>query len=377
MRGRRADEEHRTSTWLELLFDLCFVVAVAQAADRLHHALGEGHVGTALLGYAMVFFAIWWAWMNVTWFASAYDTDDVLYRLAVLVQIAGVLVLAAGVPRAFDRRDFTVVTIGYVIMRLSLVGQWLRAARADRDGRRTAVRYAIGVTGCTAGWVSLLALPSEVQPYGFLVLVPAELAVPPWAERRRSTSWHPHHIAERYGLFTLIVLGETVLAASTAIQSALDSSSGGGLVDPVAGGLLIVFGMWWIYFNQPTHRTPTRTGFESFLWGYGHLLVFASAAAVGAGLQADVDHHSELSAAGAGGAVAVPVALFLMSVWALKIRPVDYPVWYQVAFPLIALSVLVAGFAVHSVLAVGLLLAALAAFSAVLARAPRETDSGS
>ena len=99
MTARDPHEPHRASTPLELLFDLCFVVAVAQASGRLHHGIVEGHAGRAVLGYVVVFFAIWWAWMNFTWFASAYDTDDVPYRLLVLVQIAGVLVLAAGVAR--------------------------------------------------------------------------------------------------------------------------------------------------------------------------------------------------------------------------------------------------------------------------------------
>ncbi|HEX8803081.1 MAG TPA: low temperature requirement protein A, partial [Acidimicrobiales bacterium] len=106
---RSPDEEHRAATPLELFFDLCFVVAVAQAADGLHHALAEADMVSALVGYPSVFFAVWWAWMNFTWFASAYDNDDVPYRLTVLVQIAGVLILAAGVPRAFADEDFGVV----------------------------------------------------------------------------------------------------------------------------------------------------------------------------------------------------------------------------------------------------------------------------
>src|SRR5690242_7742929 len=129
MRARRSDEPHRVSTPLELFFDLCFVVAVAQAALPLHHSISEDHVGHGVQGYLMVFFAIWWAWMNFTWFASAYDTDDDVYRITTFVQIAGVLVLAAGVQPAFDDNDFRVVTAGYVIMRLALVAQWLRAAR--------------------------------------------------------------------------------------------------------------------------------------------------------------------------------------------------------------------------------------------------------
>ena len=98
MRARHPGESHRVATPLELLFDLCFVVAVAQAAAGLDHGFIADHVGSAIAAYLMSFFAIWWAWMNFTWFASAYDTDDVPYRLLVLVQIAGSLVIAAGIP---------------------------------------------------------------------------------------------------------------------------------------------------------------------------------------------------------------------------------------------------------------------------------------
>ena len=106
MVARPTDEEHRSATALELFFDLCFVVAVAQAASALHYQVAGNHVRDGVVGYVMVFFAIWWAWMNFTWFASAYDTDDIPYRLTTLVQIAGALVLAAGVPEAMDGSDF-------------------------------------------------------------------------------------------------------------------------------------------------------------------------------------------------------------------------------------------------------------------------------
>src|ERR1700704_367041 len=108
MTPRDPAESHRVATPLELFFDLTFAVAISEAASGLHHGLVAGHVHDALIGFALVFFAIWWAWMNFTWFASAYDTDDALYRVAVLVVMTGVLILAAGVPRVLDRRDFGV-----------------------------------------------------------------------------------------------------------------------------------------------------------------------------------------------------------------------------------------------------------------------------
>jgi low temperature requirement protein LtrA len=364
MLSRDSTEEHRASTPLELFFDLCFVVAVAQGAAQLHHALADGRVVHGLVGYAMVFFAIWWAWMNFTWFASAYDTDDVLYRVATLVQIAGVLVLAAGVPRAFGG-DFVIVTVGYGIMRVALTGQWLRAARDDPPMRAVALRYAAGIAACQAGWVARLALPGSWSTAAFLMLVLLELSVPVWAERKGSLHWHPSHIAERYGLFTLIVLGESVAAATTAVQSALDSGQGiGDLLTLAAGGLLIVFSMWWLYFEQHADEWLSTTSLGSFVWGYGHYLIFASAAGVGAGLQVAVDHgtgHAELASWGAGAAVAVPVALYLLSVWLLHAGAEPRSSPRRIAYPLAAMLVLLAIPLGEAVLVIGLLVAALVA----------------
>jgi low temperature requirement protein LtrA len=317
MGPRDRDEPHRSATPLELLFDLCFVVAVAQAADRLHHALVQGHVADAVVGYGLVFFAIWWAWMNFTWFASAYDTDDVPYRLLTLLQIGGVLLLAAGVPAAFDHRDFTVVTVGYVLMRVAMVTQWLRVAHDHSAGRTTALRYAAGIAVVQLGWITLLATPSSWRIPGFLLLAACELAVPVWAERStRPTAWHPDHIAERYGLFTLIVLGECVLAATTTVQAAIGTRGlSPSLAVVAAGGLVLLFALWWSYFDRPAAEGLRTSPRSAFTWGYWHLLVFASLAAVGAGLQVvaeTVDRHGSLSGRAAALTLAVPVALFLV-----------------------------------------------------------------
>ncbi|NAE18350.1 low temperature requirement protein A, partial [Enterococcus hirae] len=201
MRPRDPAEPHRASTPLELLFDLVFVVAVATAAERLGHAAIGGHLASGARSYQLVFFAIWWGWLNFTWFASAYDTDDVPYRVTTLLQMAGALVVAAGVTRAVDDGDFTVITAGYVIMRFAMVLQWLRASRAAPDHRATALRYAAGIAVVQCAWVARLALPEGAQLAAFLVLVVAEVSVPAWAERTGVTSYHRSHIAERYGLF--------------------------------------------------------------------------------------------------------------------------------------------------------------------------------
>ncbi|MEU4366246.1 low temperature requirement protein A [Micromonospora chersina] len=320
MRARRPDEEHRSATPLELFFDLCFVVAVAQAATGLHHDVVEGHLGHGLVGYLSVFFAIWWAWVNFTWFASAYDTDDDVYRLTVLVQIAGALILAAGVPRAFGEGDFTTITYGYVVMRLAALVNWLRAAAGDPAHRATTLTFAAGVGLVQAGWLVRLLLPAGWLIPSFVVLVLADLLVPVLGERRGRTTWHPRHIAERYQLFTLIVLGEVVLSNSVAIQRGVDAGNE-RLWVLAAAGMVIVFAIWWLYFDRPNPLPPASLPGALF-WGYGHYVVFASIAAVGAGLAVAIDHDlhtGHVSGRGAAYAVAVPVAVYLVALWVLHL----------------------------------------------------------
>lgn len=347
MVARDRDETHRASTPLELLFDLCFVVAVAQAGVELEHGLASGHVGPAVLGYAMVFFAIWWAWMNFTWFASAYDTDDVPYRLLTLAQIAGVLVLAAGVPPALDRYDFTMITVGFVIMRIALIVQWLRVARDYPPGRPTALRYAIGIGLCQVGWVVRLVPPHPWDFAGFVVLCLAELSVPLWTELRgRPTAWHPGHINERYGLFTLIVLGECVASATVAVRSAItDHGVSVSLLVLAAGASLLVFGLWWSYFKHDVSAGLRASLPSTLVWGYGHYFVFAAVAALGAGLGAAVEtseHATGLSAVAAAFAVAIPVVVYLVIGGGLHARMAPGPAPRQRYVVAAAVAVLLA-----------------------------------
>lgn len=306
MRMRDPLEPHRASTPLELFLDLCFAAAVSQAAAQLHQAIGADQLGTALAGYAAVFFAIWWAWVNFTWFASAFDTDDVAYRLLTLVQMAGVLVLAAGVPSAFQRGDFTIVVIGYVLMRIAMITQWLRASLQHPAARSAALRYALGIGIVQLGWIARLWASGVWSPITFIVLVVAELSVPAWAEfGGRATSWHPGHIADRYAGFTIIVLGEVVLATLVAVQSDVRQHGlSASLLLIAVGGLVLVFALWWIAFSgEETRLTSLRI---ALAWGYGHYIVLAAIAAIGAGL--DV-------AAGVGaGSTHLPVRVAALSV---------------------------------------------------------------
>jgi low temperature requirement protein LtrA len=316
MSGRDPLEDHRASTPLELFFDLVFVVAVAQAAAELHHGIADGDIGRGVFSFLVVFLTIWWPWVNFTWFASAFDTDDVPYRLLTFVQMIGVLIVAAGVPRVFEHLDFSVAVVGYIVMRLALVAQWLRVAREVPAHRRTALRFAVGITAVQVMWAVRLAIDGPVSIVLFATLMAAELLIPAWGERAgQQTPWHPEHIAERYGLFTIIVLGECVLALMTAVQASFDASGPSLTLLAVAGGgLLILFALWWSYFKAPTpigHHLPLRW---QLAWSYGHYVTFAAIAAVGAGLQVateSVTDPAHVPPFVAAFAVAVPVAVYL------------------------------------------------------------------
>lgn len=323
---RDPHEHHRAATPLELLFDLVSVIAVASAAVGLHHAIAEGHALQGTATFFMAFFAIWWAWMNFTWFSSAYDNDDVFYRLTTMVIMGGSLVIAAGIPALFaEQPNFNMVIIGYVVMRLGMIVLWLRAAASDPTHRRTTMAYAVGIFITQAYWVVFtLAQPLEgTTGYAlWIVGVLLEISVPAIAEQiGGNTPWHRHHIMERYSLLNLIVLGETLLSGSNALRESADHFDG-ALVTTAVSALVIVFALWWAYFSRDEHLQ--RAGLRHALfWGYGHFFIFAAGAATGAGFEVAVDaasHHGEVSAVTAAYAVAVPVAVYFVGLWTVRDR---------------------------------------------------------
>ncbi|MFJ4026844.1 low temperature requirement protein A [Paenarthrobacter sp. NPDC089989] len=329
MGGRDPHEKHRTATPLELFFDLTFVIAFSVAANQLAHNVAEAHFGAGLLGFCYAMFAVIWAWVNFTWFASAYDTDDWVFRVVTMVQMIGVLILAMGIEPMFhsllegDHVNNVAILIGYIVMRLALVFQWLRAAKQDPERRETCLRYAKYLALVQLGWVAALVIETDVLTT-FLLAAPLfilEMSVPGLAERKMRTPWHAHHIAERYGLLAIIALGECLIGAIETLR-AIVALHGWSLEAAVVGigGTGLAFGMWWIYFILPSGKSLHLQRHRSFLFGYGHMIVFASIAATGAGLHVAayfIDHEAHISAAAAVAWIAVPVAIFKVSLTTL------------------------------------------------------------
>ena len=329
MGGRDPHEENRTASPLELFFDLAFVVSFGVAGNEVAHLMAEGHVAAALAGFAFVMFGVCWAWVNFTWFASAYDTDDWVFRVMTMVQMVGVLIFALGIPAVFasidegDHLDNTVIVLGYVVMRVALVGQWLRAAAQDPAHRRTALAYAGFVSLVQVGWVVMIFID---QPVGTAfamtgALIVLELAGPWLAERYGKTPWHAHHVAERYGLFAIIALGEGLLGTVAALAAVVEHQ--GWTSEAVVMGFAgagLTFGMWWLYFIFPSGEALHYQRHKSWVWGYGHIVVFAAIAGTGAGLHVaayHVEHAAHLPPAAVVACVAVPAAVFILGLFGL------------------------------------------------------------
>ena len=326
MSGRDPHEHHRVATPLELLFDLTFVVAFGAASNELAHALAEGHASSGLIGFGLAMFGTCWAWINFSWFASAYDTDDWAFRLLTMVQMAGVLIFALGLPEMFtsidqgNHIDNRVMVAGYVVMRVAMVGQWLRAMREDPERRDSARIYVVSLIVSQAGWVALAVAGTSVATFFLLALglLVVETTGPVIAEARRGgTPWHPHHIAERYGLLAIITLGEAILGTVAAMSGYVHDPAIGWSMDAVivlAAGVGLTFGMWWTYFAIPWADILHHHRERSFFWGYGHVLIFSSIAGTGAGLhvtQYFLEGQSQLGTTGAVLTVVVPVAVFI------------------------------------------------------------------
>jgi low temperature requirement protein LtrA len=324
MSGRDPNEKHRVATPLELLFDLTFATCFSFAATQFATELAEGHYMAAAVGFGFASFAICWAWINFSWFSSAYDTDDWLFRITTMVQMIGVLVLAIGLRPMFasiergQRLDNSVMVLGYVIMRVAMVSQWLRAAKQDPLRRRACLTYAITISIAQIGWVALIFthLPLAGNAALVVILLLIEFARPVLTERKGGgTPWHAHHIVERHSLFALIALGEGVVGTVAALSAVVEQqgwSLDAALVGTAGTGL--TFGMWWIYYMVPAAEVLERHRDRAFVWGYAQMLIVTAIVATGAGLHVAayfIEHKAVIGPLATVLSVAIPVAVYI------------------------------------------------------------------
>jgi low temperature requirement protein LtrA len=346
--GRDPHEPHRASTPLELLYDLTIVVGFGTAADQLAEYVAEGHAGAGVGGFAFAVFAVTWAWLNYSWFASAYDTDDWVFRLATMVQMVGVIVLSLGLPQMFasidhgDTLDNGVMVAGYVVMRVSLLFLWWEVAHHDPPRAPAAHTYMLFVGAAQVGWIATAVADLSIG-LTFALLVPLfalELVGPFVAEQKASTPWHPHHIAERYSLLVIITLGEVIIGTVASLNAVVHGEAGWSVDAALLAiaGVGLTFGCWWMYFAVPWAEPLVRHRRRGFPFGYGHLVIFGALAAMGAGLHVaalSLEGKAEIGQTATVLSAAIPFAVYVAMfyfLYSLLMRTLDpFHVWLIVA----------------------------------------------
>ncbi|WDZ79175.1 low temperature requirement protein A (plasmid) [Ensifer adhaerens] len=356
---RDRHEVNRSSTSLELMFDLATVVAVAAAAHGLAWDIEAGEFVNGIVQFACSFFMAWLAWANYTWFASGYDNKSAAFRVLTMVIMFGSLTLAGGIRSGLGDEPHWLVLIGFSIMRLGMIALWLGAANGDRHARPTALRYAAGIGGMQIYWNTLIiALPPDAPLYFPLFALGAagELAVPLLAERGTASNWHHGHIIDRYNSFNIIVLGECFAAIALIIS------------DPATPELrhfwwatlcsIIAFSMWGLYFDR-NEQLWGRELSTVLTWAYGHCVLFAAGAATAAGFivylaaAGDEAVSQQLAAL----AFCVPIAMYLTALWLVRDRASKHGSLHWLLLVVAALALASSAFASHALELMAMLLA--------------------
>jgi low temperature requirement protein LtrA len=335
-RGRGLDEQRR-ATWLELFFDLVFVAAVGQLAN----ALSAAPTASRFFEFLAVFVPVWWAWMGFTFYANRFDTDDLLYRLLMLLAMFGVAVLATTIPSVFDGATEG-FPIAYVAVRIVLVTLYARASRHVPEARALATRFLSAFAFSAVIWISSIALRSPWAYGVWAVALVIELVTPiPLWRLLRDAPVDPRHLPERFGLLTLIVLGESVLAVVLGVSKV---SWDAGSAAAAATGFLVAAALWWIYFDFLDEGALTARGILGGLtYTYMNYFVVVGLAALGAGvklaiLAAGGDHRYDETS----WVLSAGVALAMLGLGAIQLVAgtivFDTDVWLRFATGTIALA---------------------------------------
>jgi low temperature requirement protein LtrA len=274
----------RKVTWLELFFDLVFVAAVAQVGEPLREDFSFG----GIVRFSVLFILIWWAWIGNSVFATRFDTDDGFQRVLTLIQMFAVAAMAANASDALGSRSSAGFAAAYAVVRVVLVAQYARA-RDIAPARGLATRYLTG-HGVAAGlWLASAFVPAPARYAVWAVALAIDLGTP-WMAVRHSVAVPPDasHLPERVGLFTLILLGECVVAVMHGMKGQDDWSV--AAASAAFFGMALAFAIWWWYFDEADaaadrHVRTHRDAVAFHIWSYAHLPFYVGQTIAFAGVE--------------------------------------------------------------------------------------------
>jgi low temperature requirement protein LtrA len=284
LRSEHGLEEGRRVTWLEVFFDLVFVAAVAQVGTHLR----DDYSPAGLLRFSILFVLVWWAWLGHTTFSTRFDTDDVVQRGLTALQMFLVAVMAVNATGALDSRDSAGFAAAYSVMRLVLAGQFLRARRVAR-ARPLTTRYALSCGIAALLWLSSAFVDAPARFVIWAAALAIDIGTPLGATRHLVAVPHDAaHLPERYGLFSIILFGESMAAVMAGMAHQEYWSA--GAASAAILGMAAVFGVCWWYFDgvEATAHRMVRTMADAVrfqAWSYAHLPLYLGVAVTGVGIE--------------------------------------------------------------------------------------------
>ena len=310
----RADEvDRRHATWLELFFDLVFVVAIAE----LGHQLVVDHSLAGFLRFAGLFIPVFVAWQGFMAYSDRFDTDDLAFRLAFFGAMLGIAAMAVLIGDVAQGHNTAAFVLAYVSIRCLMLALYARAWFAVPEARPLVRFYGLGYALGVAIWLSSLAVPPPATYVVWGIALIEELSLPPLTTRlhqriRTSAS----HLPERWALFTLIVIGESVVAVALATAGARwHPASAAAAVLGFAG----IVGAWWLYFDRQADVALTGSTTSVVIYSYAHIPLLIGLAGMSAGVRLLIEHASDPHLGlGATAALAGGVILYLLSLMATR-----------------------------------------------------------
>ena len=296
-RLRTLEESERTATWLELFYDLAFVAAVAMMGTRLVHDVSWSSIASYLAYFALV----WWLWASHTFYADRYDTDDLIYRFLAGAQMVGVALIAVSVSLG-EAGSTMVFALGYTAVRLILLVLYARAYRHVVETRALVRGYLIGFGVASALWLVSIVVPEPYRFFLWFIAFAVDLATPYVLRRAQAAApLDVSHLPERFGLFTILVLGESIVAVTVGLSHVswqLSTTLVGIL------GLGTATCLWWINFDHlegsVVRRRGDRRNWRPTVWIYSHLPLAIGLAMLGVSVEIAIvaaDHGHDYHAA--------------------------------------------------------------------------------
>lgn len=352
---RLADREaERSVTFLELFYDLVYVALVAELAHALAGDLGWAGIGR----FAFLYIIVWWAWFNGSSYHDLHGNNDIRTRVFTFLQMGTVAAMAVFAHNALGD-GATGFALSYAAFQLILLVLWWRTGVHDPAHRPLSRPYVAGFAVTTLLFAGSVFVPEPVRYYlwGAALLISLLLPLTSILAARNNpevqaqvdlaTAFSPS-LVERFGLLTIIVLGEVVVAVVSGVAGHDRLSWQIGITAVL--GLLIAVGLWWIYFDFVSQRKPRPTMAAVSQWSYLHLPITAAIAATGAAVLNIIEQSGEPLDTAVRWLLVAAIALIFFCVallmQSLKLPPEQIPLYRRggVIVSSIALTILLSGF---------------------------------